>query len=129
MPNFQHRHHTDSFKSALIGLKTAFSTQPNFKIMLFSVLVVVTLSVYLMISEAEWLVLIVMFLLVFTAEMINTSIEAVVDLVTEEWRQNAKVAKDVSGGMVLLSVFFSIIVGIIIFLPKVIQTASLFFIK
>jgi diacylglycerol kinase len=127
MPNFQHRRHVDSFHSALIGLKTAFLTQPNFKIMLIFVVLTVLLGLLFFISQFEWLILCLIFALVFVAEMINTSIEAVVDLVTEEWRANAKIAKDVSGGMVLLCVFFSIIIGMIIFFPKIIQTAFLLF--
>jgi diacylglycerol kinase len=125
MPNFQHRRHKDSFLSAVSGLKTAFSTQPNFKIMIFFTVLTVLLGMLFLLSEFEWLTLILTFSLVYIAEMINTSIEAVVDLVTEEWRTNAKIAKDVSGGMVLLTVSFSFIVGTIIFLPKIIQTISL----
>ena len=55
--------------------------------------------------------------MVFVAEMVNTSIEAMVDLITTEWREDAKIAKDVSSGMVLMAVIGSIIVGALIFLP------------
>ena len=59
--------------------------------------------------------------MVFVAEMLNTAVEAMVDLITIEKRQDAKIAKDVAAGMVLVSAFFSIIIGLYIFLPKVLQ--------
>lgn len=61
----------------------------------------------------------VMILLVICAEMINSSIEQMVDLITIEHRKEAKIAKDVTAGMVLLTLLGSIIVGILIFLPHV----------
>ena len=118
MPDFKHRHHKDSLISALVGLKTAFRTQPNFKIMIVSTSVAIAAGISFRLSSVEWLVLVLIIGVVYLAEMINTSIEAVVDLVTEEWRENAKIAKDVSGGMVLLSVILSIIIGSLIFIPK-----------
>lgn len=50
--------------------------------------------------------------------MINTSIESITDLVTKEWHTDAKIAKDVSSGMVLMAVIGAAIVGLIIFIPK-----------
>ncbi len=59
--------------------------------------------------------------MVIVAEMVNTTIESMVDLITSEWRQNAKVAKDVSAGMVLVSSVFAVIIGIYIFVPKILN--------
>ena len=59
--------------------------------------------------------------MVLVSEMVNTAIESMVDLITLERRQDAKVAKDVSAGMVLVSAFFSITIGLFIFLPKILQ--------
>lgn len=118
MENFRHRHHRDSFFSALYGLLTAFRTQPNFKIMFLAIFCVINAGIILRISSSEWLFMIVGTGLVFISEMINTSVESIVDLVTEEWRQNAKIAKDIGGGMVLLAVIIASIIGIFIFLPK-----------
>ena len=58
--------------------------------------------------------------LVLALEMINTSIERCVDLVTQDYKELAKIAKDVSAGAVLVVSIFSIIIGIVIFLPKII---------
>ena len=49
--------------------------------------------------------------------MLNTAIESVIDLLTHEYNQSAKIAKDTSAGMVLMSAFASIIVGAVIFIP------------
>lgn len=118
MPDFQHRRHVDSFSSAFRGLIFALKTQPNFKIMFAFAFLSVFVGFFLKITRLEFLIIILTIMVVFLCEMINTSIESVVDLVTEEWRENAKIAKDVSGGMVLLSVVFSFVIGLVIFLPK-----------
>lgn len=52
-----------------------------------------------------------------TAEMINTSLESMTDLITKEWHQEAKIAKDVSAGMMLVVSFGAVIVALLIFLP------------
>lgn len=118
MESFKHKKHQDSFISAVRGLILGFQTQPNFKIMLVSVFSVVSAGVFFQISQTEWLFVVVAVALVMISEMINTSIEAMCDLITTEWRESAKTAKDVAGGMVLLAVIFAIIIGVAIFLPK-----------
>jgi|SRR3989339_1448748 len=114
------RRHTVSFKHALSGLWHTFTSQPNFRFHLIAVVSVVLLGIYFGISYFEWLALLFTFNMVLVAEMVNTSIESVVDLITLEIREQAKIAKDVSAGMVLLSSFFAVAVGIFIFLPKLI---------
>lgn len=69
----------------------------------------------------EWVIITLTVFLVFVAEMVNTSIEAMVDLITTEWHEEAKIAKDVSSGMVLMAVLGSIIIGALIFLPHLLQ--------
>ncbi len=63
----------------------------------------------------------IMILLVVCAEMINTSIEEVINLLVNEHRLEAKIAKDVSAGMVLLTLIGSIIVGVLIFAPHILR--------
>lgn len=115
------RIHRVSFKHAFDGIVHNLKTQPNFRFHVFACLGVCILGLYLDISSSEWLTLLFTFNLVFISEMVNTSIEAMVDLITTERRQDAKIAKDVSAGMVLLSAFFAIIIGVYIFAPKVLQ--------
>ena len=121
MADFKHRKHFDSFASAWRGIIISLQTQPNFQIMILATAVLIFAGAFFQLSQIEWVVLTVMVAVVFIAEMVNTSIEAMVDLITKEWREEAKIAKDVGGGMVLLSVFMSIIVGTIVFLPKLLR--------
>jgi diacylglycerol kinase len=71
------------------------------------------------INSAEWAVVIFVIGLVLVAEMINTSVEAVVDLLTSKYHLKAKVAKDVSAGMVLVSAFIAVVTGILVYLPHI----------
>ncbi len=68
----------------------------------------------------EWCILVLMICLVLVLELINTAIERCVDLVTKDYRELARVAKDVSAGAVLVASMFSVVIGILIFLPKII---------
>ncbi len=108
------RKHIISFKAAFAGIFYAFKTQPNFTIHLAAALTVIFLAFYFRVSITEWAILTFTIVLVLTAEMINTSIEAVTDLVTSEWRQQAKVAKDVSAGMVLVASIGAVIIGLLV---------------
>ena len=72
------------------------------------------------VNKYEWAILALTIGLVISCELINTSIEATVDLVTEEYHPLAKVAKDTSAAAVFIFAIVAIIVGIIIFLPKII---------
>ena len=112
------RRHTVSFKHALDGIWYTFRTQPNFRFHTIAAVSVILAGIYFQISYVEWLVLVFTFNMVLVAEMVNTSIESVVDLVTLEQRTDAKVAKDVSAGMVLVSALLAIVIGLLVFLPK-----------
>lgn len=84
---------------------------------LISVLVIL-LSAWFRISLLEFTIVLWAIFAVIAVEMINTSLEAITDLVKEEWHLKAKRAKDVASGMVLLAVFGSAIIGGLIFIPK-----------
>jgi len=116
--SFKHRHHHLSFRTALSGLILAAKTELNMKIIIICSVLVVGAGFLLKISYNEWLTVILTIALVFVAEIINTSIEAVTDLITSQWHEDAKIAKDVAGGMVLLASFFAFVIGLMIFLPK-----------
>lgn len=117
--DFKHRHHHISFRSAIWGLLLALNTEINMKVIIVCAVLVFFAGFILQISYIEWLIVLLSISFVFLAEMINTSIEAVTDLVTKEWREDAKVAKDVAGGMVLVASLGALIIGLIIFLPKI----------
>ena len=84
-------------------------------------IIVILLGFILKIAVWEWVVCIVLFALVIGAELFNTSIEEVVNLLSPEIRIHAKYAKDIAAGAVLVFALASAIVGVIIFLPKIIS--------
>jgi len=114
--------HKISFKHAFDGCLYAIRTQPNFRVHLLATVAVVFLGLYFSISPVEWLILVFTINTVLVAEMVNTSIETMVDLITIERRTDAKIAKDVASGMVLISATLSMVVALIIFLPKILNT-------
>lgn len=115
--NLIKRHHI-SLKHAWDGLVWSFRTQPNFKIHSVLTLAAVLLGFYLKISELEMTIIILTVVFGFGVEMVNTSIESMTDLITSEYREKAKIAKDVSAGMMLLTAFGALVIASIIFIPK-----------
>jgi len=108
------RKHKISFKNAFSGLFWAFSTQPNFKIHFTLATLVLLAGFYLRIPFSEMTILILTIVLGLVAEMINTSIEAMTDLITLRWSKQAKIAKDVSAGMMLLTAIGAVLVALLI---------------
>lgn len=112
---------TSSFGYALEGVVEAFKNEPNFKIHLVIGVLATILGVYLKISSTEWTIVTLTIGGVLTLELINTAIEAIVDIVSPKFSKLAKVAKDVSAAAVLISAIAASIVGFIIFLPKILS--------
>ena len=81
-------------------------------------LLVVIAGLILGLSVTEWCICLVLFGLVMALELVNTAVEAVVDMVTEEFHPLAKIAKDTAAGAVLIAAIMAAIVGLIIFVPK-----------
>ena len=84
-------------------------------------ILVIIFGIILKISKIEWIICITLFGLVISMELINTAVENTVDLITKEKNEQAKNAKDVAAGAVLVSAISSAIIGVIIFLPKVLS--------
>ena len=84
-------------------------------------LFVIVLGFLLNISLSEWFICIILFSSVISLEIVNTAIETVVDLVSPNYNELAKRAKDLAAGSVLIAAIASAIIGIIIFLPKIIN--------
>ena len=97
-----------SFGYAFEGIGTCIKKERNMKIA----------GVILKISLLEWCICLTLFGLIMALELVNTAVEAVVDLVTEERKPLAKIAKDTAAGAVLIAAIMAAIAGIIIFLPK-----------
>jgi diacylglycerol kinase len=109
-----------SFRHASAGLAYCFRTQRNFRIHVTIALLVTLAGIILTLSWVEWAVVATLIVVVLSAEMVNTMVEALVDLVTRQYHPLAKVAKDVAAGVVLLSAIGSVVVGALIFLPKIV---------
>ncbi|MBI5465148.1 diacylglycerol kinase family protein [Candidatus Gottesmanbacteria bacterium] len=112
------KHHI-SFKNAFAGLYYAITSQPNFKVHCFLALVALMAGFFLRASFVEMTILILTIIIGLAVEMANTAIESVTDLVTEEWRESAKIAKDVSAGMMLLTAAGAVLVAFLILGPKI----------
>ena len=106
-------------RCAFNGLGLVFRSQDSARIQAIAALAVVVLGVALRVSAPEWCALVLAIALVLTAEALNTSIEAVVDLVSPEFHQVAGRAKDVGAGAVLIAALGSIVVGLLVFGPHV----------
>lgn len=118
----EHRHSIfKSFGYALNGLKGIILQERNFKIQLFIGTVAVILGFVLNLTLPEWLDLVIVITLVLIFELINTSIEEMVDLVSPEVQEKARIAKDVAAGTVLVAAIGSVIVGAMLFLPKILS--------
>ena len=94
-----------------------FRTQRNARIELVIGLIVCALAWWLRVSRVEWAILVVMIAMVLILEGLNTALEAVVDLASPEVHPLAKVAKDVTAGMVLIAALASIVTGLLILGP------------
>lgn len=108
-----------SFKYAFDGIFTGIKEEQNMKIHIIIMILVIIFGIMLKISKMEWIICIILFGLVISMELINTAIENTVDLVTKEKNEQAKIAKDVAAGAVLVSAITSAIIGLIIFVPKI----------
>lgn len=108
-----------SFYFAFSGLKTALKNEPNLRIHLIAATFALTLGAILKLNSIEWLILAFTIFWVISLELLNTVLEAIVNLVSPEVQSYAKIAKDVSAACVLLAAILSVIVGAILFLPKI----------
>lgn len=110
-----------SFTYAFEGVIHALKSDQNLRIHFVIAAIVIGVSLYFRVTPFEMGILGVMILLVIITEMINTAIEKMVDLITKEHHAEAKIAKDVSSGMVFVAAFGSVIIGLLIFLPYVLR--------
>lgn len=108
-----------SFGYAFEGIWHALKYNRNLRIDFVIALIVIILSIFFRVSVPEKIVLGITILLVISSEMMNTSIEEMVNLITSEHKQEAKIAKDVAAGMVLTTALGSVIIGLFIFTPYI----------
>lgn len=114
------RRFANSFSYAFDGLKYAFKYEQNLVVHIIATILVVIMGTIFHISAFEWALCILAIGLVIATELINTSIEAIVDLVSPEYSNLAKIAKDTAAAAVLVFAVAAIILALIIFSPKII---------
>lgn len=109
-----------SFGYAFKGIDDVIEHEPNMKIHVVVAIFVVIMAFILKVSIIEWIILVLLIGAVLAAETINTTIENLVDMYTKEYDENAKIVKDTAAGTVLILAITSAIIGLIIFIPKII---------
>lgn len=112
------RHLADSFKFALHGMHYSLRTQRNMRIHVAAAFLVLLLAIFLSCTGTEIALLVAAAGFVICAEMLNTAIETAVDLCTSEYHPLAKIAKNVAAGAVFIASLTALIIGLIVFLPK-----------
>lgn len=111
----------NSFKFAFNGIGSSIRSERNMKIHFTMMILVVLAGIILNISMWEWITCFILFGLVISLEMVNTAIEIVVDLVSPTFNDRAGRAKDIAAGAVLVNAIVAFIIGLLIFLPKVLD--------
>lgn len=114
-----------SFGYAFQGIFNTIRTERNIKIHCTAAILVTIFGIWLQISKTEWMICFILFGLILALELVNTAVEATVDLFTEERKPLAKKAKDAAAGAVLIVAIFAAVIGILIFIPKLLDVAGL----
>jgi diacylglycerol kinase len=115
-----------AFKNAFHGLKFVVTTQRNAQIHLAVTILVIAAAIAFGVSATEWIALVLAIGFVWATESLNTAIEKLTDLASPGYHTLAKYAKDCAAGAVLISVLTAVVIGIIVFLPRLIFMFMLF---
>jgi|SRR3954465_5359943 undecaprenol kinase len=107
-----------SFSFAIAGILHAVRNERNMKIHTVVAAIVILLGMLYRLSAIEWMFIVFAIGGIFSLELMNTAIERVVDLVTKDFQLLAKQAKDVAAGAVFIYAILSVVIGCIIFFPK-----------
>ncbi|WP_081652906.1 diacylglycerol kinase family protein [Candidatus Stoquefichus massiliensis] len=100
------------------GIFACLKKERNMKIHLLMMLAVIICGFIFCLSIMEWIVCVLLFGFVISLEILNTAIEAIVDMISPEYHPLAKLAKDAAAGAVLVSALMAAIIGLMIFIPK-----------
>ena len=115
---FSWRQRGNSFGYAFSGLKAVFRTEHNMWIHAALTAVALLLGIWLRISAAEWMSLLIVMTLVWMAELFNTALEKTMDFISKEKHPQIKLVKDLSAAAVLVTAVAALVGGGIIFIPK-----------
>ena len=117
--NFSLVNRFKSFTYAWSGIKELLRTEHNTWIHLFLTIIAVILALVFNISIGEWTALIICMTMVWTAEIFNTCIEKLLDFISTDRHTQIKNIKDMAAAAVLMASWAAIIIGAIIFIPKI----------
>ena len=109
----------DSFKFAFAGIRDLFKTEPNAWVHLIAAVIAIGLGCYFSITKTEWCFVVFAVAMVFSTEAFNTSIEHLTNLVSPDYNDLAGKTKDTAAAAVLFAAIGAAIIGLIIFLPKI----------
>lgn len=110
-----------SFKFALNGLCSVLKNEHNSRIHLLVAIIAVVLGIILKLNRYEWSLLIIVIGIVFLTELLNSSLESLADIIDPGWNEQIRKAKDYAAAAVLISAIISVIVGGLIFIPKILD--------
>ena len=108
-----------TFVNAFNGIQYFFKTERNGKIQLFVSFLVVLTGIYFRLSSTEWIFIFLCIGAVLAMEMLNSALEHLCNMVHYDYHPAIKIIKDVSAGAVLLTSVISVLIGLVIFLPKI----------
>ncbi len=111
----------DSFRNCIDGINFVLAHEKNFVREIIIGMIALSLAYLLEVSTFEFIIILLLINFVLILELINTALEKVVDLYTTKYNSLAKIIKDVSASSVLIMSIFSAIIGVIIFLPKILN--------
>ena len=110
-----------SFVYALRGIISAYKTEQNLLIHTIALIINIILMIILKLSIIECALIVIVITIVFALEMVNTAIEYAIDMAMPQIHPLAKISKDVASGAVLISAIGAVIVGLIIYIPKIME--------
>ncbi|MDA9554868.1 diacylglycerol kinase family protein [Pelobium sp.] len=110
-----------SFTYAFNGLKIGLSGELNLRVHFLSAIAAISLGLFFHISKAEWLALLLVIGLVISTELMNTALEHLADFVSPEKHPKIKIVKDLAAAAVTIAAIIALVIGVIIFLPKITQ--------
>jgi undecaprenol kinase len=113
--------YSETFKFALEGIRVSILNEKNIRFHLFFSVIVIVFAIIFNLTQIEWMFILFAIVGMIVVEMINTAIERVVDLVTDQYHPLAGQAKDIAAGAVLIYAILSVIIGMIIFIPKILM--------
>ena len=107
------------FSFAWNGLIEAVKSERNFQYHIVTAFIVIVFGIFFQISRLEWGIIILVIGLVLVSEMINSTVEKLIDYLKPDIHPTAKVIKDIAAGSVLIAAIIAAIIGLIVFIPKI----------